>query len=67
MKLKALPLHFAKKMDFILGREDTHLLMAAGGISPRLSLINKPVHLVFKIPHHMRSACLMRVIALSAL
>lgn len=61
-------MHFARKLDFILGREDTRLPMTGSGRHPRHSLINtKPVHLVFKIPHHMRSACLISLIALSAL
>lgn len=67
MKLKALALHFARKLAFIVGREDTHLPTVGSGRIPRHSLVNKPFHLVFKIPHHMRSACLISLIALPAL
>lgn len=64
--MESFTLTFCQQAEF-WSREDTRLPVTGSAGTSRLSLISKPVHLVFKILHHMRSGCLISLIALSAL
>lgn len=53
---RALPFALCQQAEFY-SREDTRLPVVGSAGTSRLSLISKPVQLVFKILHHMRSGC----------